>query len=483
MPHQLIKSALFALGVLVALVVHGESTAQDSMVLTVAAPDGALWALPEGQAPVLIRRDLGRGATITDLAWSPVEPQLLVVRRETRGGEPYDSLVRIDLRSGDEEVLEEQIGPQARLLHPSWKPDGGGGIARLECCLERQVVRFRFPTRAGSPNRIETADFLPADQREVALAEAGFINKSGEIVISVTCCMGDEPESNPAGIYAVSEDFQSSRRLAPGDLGLPIGGPDDDSWLASLLPFAEGDGNRIVIVAQDGSSSELDSPADLPLSDHGVVLPDGTIAVATVPPGVLSLTQRYVDVWALRPTDTPARRLTEAYKTGFTAFGFTTSAVLRATPPVAQEGQTARPGGAATSPTRIFLSRMPESEQDFTIVFPVVRKPMTPKEALQTLINGPTEDEQAAGYYSELQGLLQGESTCDADFELTMESSTAVVRFCRGWASAGIGQDARVTSQITATLTQFPFIQKVRLLDQQGHCLMDMSGDDRCLRE
>jgi hypothetical protein len=339
-------------GVVALLVTAGISTATDArepMVLTVIATDGSLWALPEGHAPRLVARDLGGGKAVTDLAWSPTQPQLLIVRRENRGGDPFDSLVRVELLTGAEETIEENIGPQARLLHPSWRPDGSGGIARIECCLDRQLVRFSFPSGAGSSNRIGASEFLPPEQRDVSLAEAGFINAGGEIVVSVHCCMGEEPENNPAGIYAVSEDFQSSRRLAAGNLGVPIGSPTDGSWLATLLPQAESDGYRLVVVEQDGSSSELESPAELPLSDAGIVLPDGTIAVATRPAGVLSVTPRYVDVWTFSPTDTPPRKLTEGYKSGITAFGFVSSSVLREIP--AQATASASPiQGDLTSP-------------------------------------------------------------------------------------------------------------------------------------
>jgi hypothetical protein len=230
----------------------------------------------------------------------------------------------------------------------------------------------------------------------------------------------------------------------------------------------------LVIVEQDGSSRQLESPAELPLSDNGVVLPDGTIAVATLPAGVLSLTPRYVDVWAFSPTDTPARKLTEGYKFGITAFGFVSASVLKDIP-----GQI----GAPMSPTRIYLSRSPESEEDFSAVFPVVRRPMTPVEALNSVIAGPTAEEVTNGYYSELGGMLLGDTTCDGDFQLTMEGDTANVQFCRDWSSAGIGQDARVSAQVSATLTQFPTIHKVRLLSKDGHCLTDMSGLDLCLRQ
>src|SRR5688572_14854161 len=133
MRHLFITIAIGAISLFAVAAAHTAASAQEAMVLTVVATDGSLWALPEGQAPTLLRRDLGKGVAVTDLAWSPIEPQVLIVRREMRAGEAYDSLVRVDLRSGDEEVLEEEVGPQARLLRPAWRPDGEGGIARAEC--------------------------------------------------------------------------------------------------------------------------------------------------------------------------------------------------------------------------------------------------------------------------------------------------------------------------------------------------------------
>jgi hypothetical protein len=51
----------------------------------------------------------------------------------------------------------------------------------------------------------------------------------------------------------------------------------------------------------------------------------------------------------------------------------------------------------------------------------------------------------------------------------------------RATSSAGTGQDARAQSEMTATLTQFPGITKVILLNSAGHCLFDQSGLDLCL--
>lgn len=100
---------------------------------------------------------------------------------------------------------------------------------------------------------------------------------------------------------------------------------------------------------------------------------------------------------------------------------------------------------------------------------------------LEELIEGPTPEEQAQGYFSELGDMLQGESNCgERDFQLRIEDGLAEVQFCRQVVSAGIGQDARVTSQIEATLEQFETVDRVRLLNREGRCLFDPSGMNRC---
>jgi hypothetical protein len=79
--------------------------------------------------------------------------------------------------------------------------------------------------------------------------------------------------------------------------------------------------------------------------------------------------------------------------------------------------------------------------------------------------------------------MLSGPSTCGgADFDLEIIDGLATVSFCRTVTSAGVGQDARVRSQIDATLLQFPTVRRVRLIDLDRHCLFDQSGLDLCLR-
>jgi len=134
---------------------------------------------------------------------------------------------------------------------------------------------------------------------------------------------------------------------------------------------------------------------------------------------------------------------------------------------------------------RVFFSRRPDSERSASAVFPVTRVASdraVATAALAALIDGPNDGERAAGYYSELGGALTGPSTCSGrDFHIVIEDGTATVRFCRAIASAGVGQDARIRSQIEATLRQFATIRAVRLLGSTGQCLVDQSGQGRCL--
>lgn len=173
-------------------------------------------------------------------------------------------------------------------------------------------------------------------------------------------------------------------------------------------------------------------------------------------------------------------------------------------PPTSEAAATSPPQMANSSnvkgyPIKVYFSKFPESETKFDAVFPVDRVSPTlgvANFALQLLIAGPTTEERNAGYFSELNSILTGPSTCSApyptggpDFKLalnmkgaTEEQGTATVRFCRATSSPGIGADARIQAEINATLKQFPNIKKVVILDKDGHCFADGSGQDRCLK-
>jgi hypothetical protein len=154
---------------------------------------------------------------------------------------------------------------------------------------------------------------------------------------------------------------------------------------------------------------------------------------------------------------------------------------------------------SASYPIKVFFSRSPESLNTPSAVYAVDRTSPTIAVgtfSIQLLIAGPTLSEQRAGYFTELNTMLNGPSNCAAplpvggpDFTLRLnmkgpfpETGTATVKFCRTLSSAGIGADARVSAEINATLKQFANIKKVVILTQDGHCFGDESGKDFCLR-
>jgi len=154
---------------------------------------------------------------------------------------------------------------------------------------------------------------------------------------------------------------------------------------------------------------------------------------------------------------------------------------------------------AGQYPILVYFSKFPvSSETDFGAVFPVNR--VSPTRAVQTfsiqlLIAGPTPDERQAGYFSELNSLLTGPSTCSAPFptggpdfvlKLSMRAAhldpaATTLQFCRALSVPGVGAEARVAAEITATLKQFPGITHVVILTVDGHCFGDESGRDLCL--
>lgn len=148
---------------------------------------------------------------------------------------------------------------------------------------------------------------------------------------------------------------------------------------------------------------------------------------------------------------------------------------------------------------KVFFSQFPIStDSNFSAVFPVDRTVATKQVetfSIQLLIAGPTPEERQAGYFSELNSILSGPSSCSAphptggpDFTLVIgrrgeiaQPLAATLRFCRATNSPGIGADARIIAEVTTTLTQFSDIQHVIILTQAGHCFGDESGQDLCL--
>jgi hypothetical protein len=145
---------------------------------------------------------------------------------------------------------------------------------------------------------------------------------------------------------------------------------------------------------------------------------------------------------------------------------------------------------ASAYPVKVFLT--PTNAQTFDAVVPVNRVSPTLAVgtfALEALVAGPTQAESQRGLFSQLHVAINGPSNCQgrnlvggSDFLLTIGNGRATVRFCRDIASGGIGDDARMQTEITDTLKQFPTVQKAVILLKNGNCLGDMSGLNQCLQ-
>ena len=159
------------------------------------------------------------------------------------------------------------------------------------------------------------------------------------------------------------------------------------------------------------------------------------------------------------------------------------------------------PPAATGYPVNVYFSKTPDSENNFTAVFPLNRvspSPQVETVSIQLLIAGPTPEERAAGYYTELGRLFTNGTLCASpgpaafggpDFTLHLnrkgtkpEQGTATLQFCRGTLSPGVGTDARVTAEIDATLLQFATVKKVVILDVSGQCWGGGVGGTGCLK-
>ncbi|WP_414621333.1 hypothetical protein [Calothrix sp. CCY 0018] len=131
---------------------------------------------------------------------------------------------------------------------------------------------------------------------------------------------------------------------------------------------------------------------------------------------------------------------------------------------------------------KVFFPVTPESNDDFTAVQPVTRTTDNlgvARFALNQLIAGPTKREQQKGLIDVID--LTGESTCGQDFRITINRGVALLKFCRDVPTAGVGDDARIETAINKTLKQFPTIDRVAILNKNGNCFKDASGENLCL--
>lgn len=145
---------------------------------------------------------------------------------------------------------------------------------------------------------------------------------------------------------------------------------------------------------------------------------------------------------------------------------------------------------ASGYPVKVFLT--PVNAQTFDAVVAVRRVSPTfavGTFAVEALVARPTQEESQRGLFSQLHNAITGPSNCQgqnlvggSDFLLSIVGGKATLRFCRDITSGGIGDDARIKTEVERTLLQFPTVQKVVLLLKNGNCLGDMSGLNLCLK-
>lgn len=131
---------------------------------------------------------------------------------------------------------------------------------------------------------------------------------------------------------------------------------------------------------------------------------------------------------------------------------------------------------------KVFFPKKPQSNNNLSYVEAVTRTTRSQslaRFAVEQAIAGPTTQERQKGFAKAIQ--LRGSSNCSSDFKLSISQGIARLQFCRTVVSAGVGDDARVKSSLTATLKQFSGVKSVIILDNSGNCFGDMSGENRCL--
>jgi hypothetical protein len=140
------------------------------------------------------------------------------------------------------------------------------------------------------------------------------------------------------------------------------------------------------------------------------------------------------------------------------------------------------PAPATLKKVQVFFPK--RNSEDFTYVEPVWRTTSNQGLAqfsIEQLIAGPTSQEKARNLMAPIQ--LRDRSNCGKDFTLSISNGVATLKFCKSVLSSGVGDDGRQKSSINATLKQFSTINSVIILDKNGNCLSDQSGENTCLKK
>jgi hypothetical protein len=147
-----------------------------------------------------------------------------------------------------------------------------------------------------------------------------------------------------------------------------------------------------------------------------------------------------------------------------------------------EEGDTTDSGNTA----EVHFSKNPDSNEDFDFTVAVEREVPEGQDALEValieLIEGPTAAEADDGLFSPIK--LSGESNCDSgNFRYTTAADKLTLTFCKQITSSGVGDDARIQAVVEETVKTNSDDDelKVIILDREGNCLGDQSGQNLCL--
>lgn len=144
------------------------------------------------------------------------------------------------------------------------------------------------------------------------------------------------------------------------------------------------------------------------------------------------------------------------------------------------------PSGAAY---QIFFPKDADDAAEWPFVAPVERPVRTAdgtptsQDAIEWLLEGPTEAEIAEGFQSLGPIMEPPDRNCPRPAEVKPPdvNGVQIVQLCVGIARAGVGDDARIQTAINTTLQLFGEAVHVAVLDSSGRCLGYGPDDNICL--
>ena len=313
-----------------------------SAVLTLVDANGQLVAVPESGPAVRVGMDIGSGERVTSLAWHPSAPEVLIVRRQQDPQEgPVDRLTSLDLTTGAEQELMALHTAQPRIQDPYYGTDGRWAYATLGCCLGRDLVVFEEGTTLqASAWQILEPTKPPPPEGDLQLW-IGPVTRADQVLVAAEWYFPGRDLPDLDGLYLLSRDLATFKRLTRGEPIRPIGMGPDETWVAGLRETS-----LRVVDLPTGTERTLLAPDELPLADAKIG-PDGTIAVATGPPYDLALDYvTFDDIWLVNPSDGTRRNLTKGAFRQFTAFAWAPVEVLRQLPEIRNLGTLPGPSQA-----------------------------------------------------------------------------------------------------------------------------------------